>query len=180
MDGIARKEVLGYLVGGAVVLLALPLCFYGLSRAIDPLLGFVLIPSAAPRFAIIAVLVLLGITFAFSSLVVQKKIGQGGPLQGMNIEISPRTKKLVMTGPYRYTRNPMLFGTAAIYSAFAVFLDSPTALAAVILFMAFMLLVVARAEEKRLLADFGKDYEEYRSRTSFFIPLPPRSSAGSA
>jgi len=174
MDATARGEILGYLIGGAFVLVALPLCFYGLSLAIDPLLGFILIPSAAARLAIVAVLVPVGMIFAFTSLVAQRRIGQGGPLQGMNIEISQRTKKLVVTGPYRYTRNPMLFGTAAIYSAFAIFLNSPAALAAVVLFMAFMLIVVARAEERRLSTDFGKDYEEYRARTSFFIPLPPR------
>ncbi len=176
MKGIAYREILGYLVGGVLVLAAMPLCFYGLSLALDPLLGLALTPSAAARFSIVAALLLLGLPFAVSSLVVQRRIGQGGPLQGMNIEISPKTKKLVATGPYRYTRNPMLFGTAALYSAFAVFLDSPVALAAVVLFMSFMLVVVARAEEKRLLADFGKDYEAYRERTSFFIPLPPRAA----
>jgi len=178
MKGTASKEILGYLVGGMLVLAAFPLCFYGLSLAVDPILGFILVPSSALRLAIIAVLALIGAVFAFSSLVAQRKIGQGGPLQGMNIEISPKTKHLVIKGPYRYTRNPMLFGTAAIYSAFAFFLNSPTALAAVILFMAFMLIVVAKAEERRLLEDFGEDYAKYRARTSFFIPLPPRSSAG--
>ena len=30
-------------------------------------------------------------------------------------------------------------------------------------------------EEKELALRFGKEYEEYRKRTSFFIPLPPKS-----
>jgi protein-S-isoprenylcysteine O-methyltransferase Ste14 len=29
-------------------------------------------------------------------------------------------------------------------------------------------------EEKELAIRFGKEYEEYRKRTSFLIPLPPK------
>jgi protein-S-isoprenylcysteine O-methyltransferase Ste14 len=177
MNKNVLRQILGYLAGGVLVLVALPAAFYGLSRAFDPVLGFGLIPGGAARIAVVAVLAAVGVCFAVSSLVVQNSIGEGGPLEGMNLEISPKTKHLVVVGPYRYTRNPMLFGTAALYAAFAVFLDSPAALAAVVLFMAFMLAVVARAEEKRLLKDFGREYEEYRARVSMFVPWPPRKKS---
>jgi protein-S-isoprenylcysteine O-methyltransferase Ste14 len=34
----------------------------------------------------------------------------------------------------------------------------------------FMLTVVVKMEERRLLKDFGKQYEEYRKKVSVFIP----------
>jgi len=87
-----------------------------------------------------------------------------------NIEISPKTKNLVVSGPYKYTRNPMLFGTFLMYLAFALFMNSITAVVLISAIFIFMLTVVVKMEEKRLLKDFGKQYEEYRKKVSMFIP----------
>ncbi len=95
------------------------------------------------------------------------------------MEVSPKTQNLVVTGPYRYTRNPMLFGACVYYYAVAVYLNSVIAVALVALFMTFMLIFVKLTEERRLLKDFGNDYEEYRQRVSMFVPWTqkrPRSS----
>lgn len=171
------QQILGYLIGGSLVLLVIPFAFFSLSRAIDPRIGIALIPDDNLRIVVAVALLILGIPFAISSLVVQNAIGKGGPLEAMNIEISPKTQHLVVTGPYRFTRNPMLFGAVAIYFAFAVFLNSPTALLAVVLFMVFMLVFVKLTEEKRLLKDFGREYEDYRKRVAMFVPWPPRRKA---
>ena len=88
----------------------------------------------------------------------------------MRPEISPKTQNLVVTGPYKYSRNPMLFGACAFYYGVAVYLNSPIAAALVTLFMTFMLIFVKLTEEPRLLKDFGSDYEEYRRRVSMFVP----------
>lgn len=156
------------------MLTVFPSALYGLSRVLDSSLGFTLFSSAAARIAVAAVVAAIGIPFAISSLVFQNRIGKGGPLQVMSIEISPKTQRLVVTGPYKYTRNPMLFGAVSMYFAAAVLLNSPGAIVAVALFGAFMLAFVKLTEEKRLLGDFGKEYEEYRARVSMFIPWPPR------
>jgi len=58
------------------------------------------------------------------------------------IEVSPKTQNLVVTGPYKYTRNPMLFGACVYYYAVAIYLDSLIAIVAVALFMIFMLIFV--------------------------------------
>jgi protein-S-isoprenylcysteine O-methyltransferase Ste14 len=44
----------------------------------------------------------------------------------------------------------------------------------VVLFMTFMLVFVKLSEEKRLLKDFGKSYEEYRRKVSMFLPWIPK------
>ena len=64
----------------------------------------------------------------------------------------------------------MLFGTFLIYLAFALFMNSLTSVILVMAFFVFMLTVVVRMEEKRLLKDFGDQYEEYRHKVPKFFP----------
>jgi protein-S-isoprenylcysteine O-methyltransferase Ste14 len=167
-------HVMGYIIGGSLFLIMLPYGLYRASRSFDRLIGIQLIPIPGLRITLAVALFLLGVMFAFWSIVVQNSIGKGGPLEVGNIAVSPKTENLVVTGPYRYTRNPMLFGTCAIYYAVAVVLNSPIALVIVALFMTFMLIFVKLTEERRLLKDFGSSYEKYRQRVSMFIPWMQR------
>ena len=164
------QHIIGYLIGGSLFLIVIPHGLYRLSRSFDHLTGIQLIPIAGLRVTIAVILLLFGLLFAFWSIVVQNMIGMGGPLEAVNIEVSPKTQNLVVTGPYRYTRNPMLFGACVFYYAVAIYLNSVIAIAIVTLFMAFMLIFVKLTEEPRLLKDFGGEYEEYRQRVSLFIP----------
>ena len=170
------QYVIGYLIGGLLFLIGIPFGLYQVSRSFDHLIGLQLIPVSGLRLALAVLLLLVGLLFAFWSMVVQYTIGKGGPLEVANIEVSPKTQNLVVTGPYRYTRNPMLFGACVIYYAIAIYLNSLIAIAIVTLFMIFMLIFVIPTEERRLLKDFGIDYEEYRQRVSMFVPWMPRNS----
>jgi protein-S-isoprenylcysteine O-methyltransferase Ste14 len=166
------QEILGYLIGGSIVLVLLP---YGLIRAsarLAPLIPVSLIPLPALRIAVAVVLLALGLSFGIWSIIVQNVEGKGGPVQIGNLDISPKTQNLVVTGPYRYSRNPMLFGACLAYYALAVYLNSIIALGLVTLFMIFMLIFVKLSEEPRLLKDFGAEYEAYRQKVSIFIPWP--------
>ncbi len=164
------QEISGYLLGGALVLVLIPLGLYRASRSLDHLIGVKLIPVAGLRITVAAILSLLGLLFGLWSIVIQNRIGKGGPLQIGNIDVSPKTQNLVVSGPYQYTRNPMLFGACIFYYAVALYLNSVIAVALVTLFMTFMLVFVKRSEEPRLLKDFGSDYEQYRQRVSMFVP----------
>jgi protein-S-isoprenylcysteine O-methyltransferase Ste14 len=174
------QYILGYLLGGVLTLVFIPLGLYRASRTFDHLIGLKLIPNARLRFTVAGSLALLGLLFGVWSNIVQHRVGQGGPLQIGNIDVSPKTQHLVVTGPYRNTRNPMLFGACVFYTAVAIGLNSVIALALVSLFTTFMLIFVKRSEEPRLLKDFGSDYEQYRQRVSLFVPwlparpMPPR------
>jgi protein-S-isoprenylcysteine O-methyltransferase Ste14 len=86
------------------------------------------------------------------------------------MEVSPKTQNLVVTGPYKYTRNPMLLGACIYYYGVAVYLNSVITVAIVALFMTFMLIFVKLTEDRRLLKEFGTNYEEYRQRVSMFVP----------
>jgi protein-S-isoprenylcysteine O-methyltransferase Ste14 len=164
------QYILGYVVGGLLVLVLIPGGLWRASRAFDHRIGRQLIPVPGLRVTIAIALSLLGFLFGLWSIVVQNKVGKGGPLEVAGIEVSPKTQNLVVTGPYKYTRNPMLFGACVFYCGVAVFLNSPIAAALVTLFTAFMLIFVKLTEEPRLLKDFGTDYEEYRWRVSLFVP----------
>lgn len=168
------QQIIGYIIGGLLVLIIIPYGIYSASEYFDPMIGVKLFPVEQFRTAFAIVLFSIGFAFGIWSIVVQNTVGKGGPLQIGNIEISPKTQNLVVTGPYKYTRNPMLFGACLMYFAFAVYLNSVAAAIVVILFMIFMLVFVKLSEEKRLEKDFGKSYEEYRKSVSMFIPWVPK------
>lgn len=164
------RRILGYLVRGIIFVLLIPFGLYLIARRLDPYLELNLIPDVGLRLTLANILVLLGMAFSVGALVAQNWLGKGGPLEGFNVEISPKTKRLVVGGPYRYTRNPMLFGTCAYYYGLALSVDSMTGYIGATLFMTLMLIYVKLSEEKRLLREFGEEYETYRRRVSLFIP----------
>ena len=99
-----------------------------------------------------------------------KRIGKGNPFDAMGHEVAPRTKYLMTEGPYKLSRNPMLSGTYLYYAGIVVAFWSWRAL---LLFAAVagLMLLQVRSEEKRLEADFGEDYLEYKKHTGRFITL---------
>jgi len=165
-----RKMILGYLVGGLLVMVFMPSIIYVITSLFDRVYRVEVIQNAVIRWIILMILLVIGFAYGIWSVIIQNTVGQGGPVEIGNIEISPKTKNLVVSGPYKYTRNPMLFGTFLIYLAFALFMNSITAVVLVSAIFVFMLTVVVKMEERRLLKDFGKPYEEYRQKVSMFIP----------
>jgi protein-S-isoprenylcysteine O-methyltransferase Ste14 len=167
---ISDKMIFGYIIGGILVIILFPSIIYLASFLLDKLYELELIQNIVLRWIIVIILLISGFIFGIWSIIIQNIVGQGGPLELSNIEISPKTKKLVVSGPYKFSRNPMLFGTFLAYLAGAIFINSINALLMVFLFILCMLLFIVKNEEKRLVKDFGKQYEEYRKRTSMFIP----------
>ena len=68
---------------------------------------------------------------------------------------------LVTHGIYHYSRNPMYLGMALILLGCALFFGSITALIPVIIYMCIIQTLFIFPEEKRLLAAFGTDYEQF-------------------
>ena len=165
-----RKMILGYLVGGLLVMVFMPSIIYVITSLFDRVYRVEVIQNAVIRWIILMILLVIGLVYGIWSVIIQNTVGQGGPVEIGNIEISPKTKNLVVSGPYKYTRNPMLFGTFLIYLALALFMNSITAVVLISAIFIFMLTVVVKMEERRLLKDFGKQYEEYRKKVSMFIP----------
>ena len=165
-----KKMILGYIVGGLLVVVLVPSIIYIITSLFDNVYRIEIIQNTIIRWIIIVILLVIGLIYGIWSVIIQNTVGQGGPVEIGNIEISPKTKNLVVSGPYKNTRNPMLFGTFLLYLAFALFINSMTSVVLVSAIIVFMLTVVVKMEEKRLLKDFGNQYEEYRRKVSMFIP----------
>jgi protein-S-isoprenylcysteine O-methyltransferase Ste14 len=88
----------------------------------------------------------------------------------MGHEVAPRTKHLMTDGPYKISRNPMLSGTYLYYIGVLIALWTGWALLVFAIIATVMMLQV-RSEEKRLEADFGQEYLDYKKRTGRFITL---------
>jgi protein-S-isoprenylcysteine O-methyltransferase Ste14 len=72
------------------------------------------------------------------------------------------TKKLVTSGLYRYSRNPMYVGVVMILTGESLFFQSVDLWwYLLIIFIAFNLFIIL-FEEPRLRKDFGEEYKKYR------------------
>ena len=71
------------------------------------------------------------------------------------------TKKLVVSGLYKFSRNPMYIGVMMILIGEAIFFSSGNLwIYAAMVFIAFNLFIVLH-EEPRLKEDFGTEYQQY-------------------
>lgn len=116
------------------------------------------------------IFVLIGAVFMVWSNIDMVKIGRGCPTDGFNIALGERTKRLIVQGPYKYTRNPMLFGTFVFYVGLALLFNSYSALIVPIVFISYMVWHVKKFEEPRLYNDFKDEYVEYKKRTPLLFP----------
>ncbi len=91
------------------------------------------------------------------------RLGGGGP----GISIPP--ERLVTSGIYRCTRNPMYTGHIIYFTGVALLLASWIA-AAVLLAHLFWFDRRVKEDEERLIALFGEPYREYCRRVKRWIP----------
>jgi protein-S-isoprenylcysteine O-methyltransferase Ste14 len=71
---------------------------------------------------------------------------------------------LLTSGPFRWTRNPLYLGLAALLAGLGVLLDSAWLLGLSPLLVLLLDRLVITREEARLRAQFGEDYERYARR----------------
>ena len=76
---------------------------------------------------------------------------------------------LVVSGIYRYTRNPGYLGLAVIQLGLAVLLDSPWIAISAVIAVVVTTVFVIRLEEEKLTRTFGQDYRDYLSRVRRWI-----------
>jgi protein-S-isoprenylcysteine O-methyltransferase Ste14 len=133
----------------------------GLALLLEWLLGFALLPapSIAGWWSWIGFLILgIGGLFAINGAREFKKVGT-------NVNPFQPALKLVTTGVYSYTRNPMYLGMVLFMLGLSIMLSLEWGiLLTPILWLAFDQLVVAR-EEAYLSAKFGEPYREFLSQT---------------
>lgn len=158
------KQVLGYFFGFAIFIVGIPALMWLVSGR--P--AFTDLPTG--RLFVSALIAISGLSLSVWSIVYMKRVGKGNPFDAMGHEVAPRTKHLMTEGPYKLSRNPMLSGTYLYYVGIVVVLWTWWALLVFAVVASLMMLQV-RSEEKRLEADFGDEYLEYKEHTGRFITL---------
>jgi protein-S-isoprenylcysteine O-methyltransferase Ste14 len=157
-------RILGTLPAGVLVVVLIPILISIVGPALDRLLSISIPQLGIWPLLIGGILVLTGVFFALWSITDQFIKARGTPLPMM------ATQKLLVSGPFKYCRNPMSFGTILSYLGFTIFLRSPGALVVVIALSVLLLTYIARIEERELEARFGEAYRSYKKKTPFLIP----------
>jgi protein-S-isoprenylcysteine O-methyltransferase Ste14 len=80
------------------------------------------------------------------------------------------TSELVVLGPYRLVRNPMITGVATILAGLALFFRSWGIALEFAIFLVVNAIYFPLVEEPGLRRRFGAEYEEYRARVPRWLP----------
>jgi protein-S-isoprenylcysteine O-methyltransferase Ste14 len=80
------------------------------------------------------------------------------------------TARLVIAGPYRHVRNPMISGVLAVILGEAALLGSPALLAWAAGVFAVNAVYLPLVEEPGLRRRFGEEYERYRAAVPRWLP----------
>jgi len=109
---------------------------------------------------------LIAIGLALVAWTVRLFVGVG---QGTLAPWDP-TSTLVVRGPYRYVRNPMITGVATILAGEALLFRSWGIVVELAIFVVVNALYFPLVEEPGLRRRFGAEYEEYRARVPRWLP----------
>jgi protein-S-isoprenylcysteine O-methyltransferase Ste14 len=83
-------------------------------------------------------------------------------------------REFVGVGPYRYVRNPMYLGAAAVIAGAGLMLRSPAAAGVAVFFLALAHLFVLVYEEPTLDSRFGESYRRYKASVNRWLPRRAR------
>ncbi len=144
-------------------------CIWSVALIVIP---FVLLDSFGNEFslksglstAIGAGLFLLASLLGLASAFFMVRDGAGTPLP------LDQTNKLVVSGPYRFVRNPMAVAGISQGLAIALIFQSVAILVYSLLGALIWHLVVRPFEEADMVTRFGEPYLEYRSKVACWIP----------
>ena len=87
-------------------------------------------------------------------------------------------ERLVVRGPYRYVRNPMITGVVSVLLGEAALFASPAVLAWAGFVFALNAVYFPLIEEPDLRSRFGSDYDEYAASTPRWLPRYRRTTPG--
>jgi protein-S-isoprenylcysteine O-methyltransferase Ste14 len=161
MSGWRQARAVALLPGNVTVLI--PALILLLVDAPD--VGWGLGGASAVLVALLG-LVLIGAGFALWLWTVRlfQRLGKG--------TLAPwdPTAELVVAGPYRHVRNPMITAVGTLLIGEAIFFGSPWILAWALLFLAVNALWFPLGEEPGLERRFGAEYRAYKQAVPRWIP----------
>src|SRR5262245_51826436 len=107
---------------------------------------------------------LLGFAFFAWSVTLFTRVGRG--------TLAPwdPTRKLVVVGPYRYVRNPMISGVVFMLAGEAIFFGSRSVASWAATFLLVNHVYFVLLEEPGLEEKFGEEYRAYKAHVPRWIP----------
>ena len=160
----SKQRALALIPEVFLFLVIIPYAFYLVAKMVDPLLWVNMFLQGLLISILGLFLSIVGFLFATWSVYVQFMQGKGTPAPVMP------TQKLIVDGPYKFCRNPMVLGTFLLYLGFGFVVHSFSFILLSVLFLVVMLGYVKLVEEKELEARFGEEYIKYKEKTPFVIP----------
>ena len=149
---------------GAVVFAFFTMIFVGASLAFDKWLALPIIVPRPTSIYISTPMLAIGLLVTGWSIIHFLKA------KGTPVPVNP-PPRLVTTGPYAYTRNPMLTGIFIILFGIGLMLGS---ISLTFIFTPLFILVniweLKAIEEPELVKRLGEEYLAYRNKTPMFIP----------
>ena len=105
-----------------------------------------------------------GLTLMYRTITLFARVGEG--------TLAPwdPPRRLVVEGPYRRWRHPMISGVALVLAGETIALWCTPMAIWLAAFVAVNAIYLPLIEEPRLVRRFGTDYEEYRRRVPRFLP----------
>jgi len=156
-------KITATIIGGSLFLVAISLLLFLASDALDRLMP----PDGWKSCELIASIaaIVLGIFYVAWSTMTLATIGRGTP-----VPIVP-TQKLIVSGPYKFCRNPIQLGAMLYYFGLGTLFGS-IKIGLLMLLFGFVIGTCYHkfVEEKELRFRFGLEYEEYKARTPFLLP----------
>lgn len=116
------------------------------------------------RFWLALLISAIGLTFSFWTAMLFRKIGKGTPAPW------DPPKKMVIRGPYRHVRNPMIMSVLIILFAEALFFQSWPLILWMLIFFVGNSIYFPLVEERGLEKRFGEDYRKYKANVPRWIP----------
>ncbi|MFX0000366.1 MAG: methyltransferase family protein [Candidatus Hodarchaeota archaeon] len=164
--GTKIGDILGMVSGWGFFLFWFGVWFSPQPRFIIPLLDYLIINIPIINLPIILIHLLISLPF----IVIGAWFGVGSVRETtLKVAETHRTEKIVSSGLYSVIRHPQYFGgilahigITFLLSAYLSLLISP-----IVILLNYL---ISRKEEKELIKEFGKEYEDYMKKVPMFIP----------
>ena len=117
-----------FILIGSIFPVLIPLVLVFLLPQVDKSIGIASFYNGLINIIVGILAIILGGFIAFSTIIAQMKFASGTPFPMIP------TRKLLVSGPFKYCRNPTTLGTILAYSGIVVMIGSYTSLLFVVLF----------------------------------------------
>jgi protein-S-isoprenylcysteine O-methyltransferase Ste14 len=161
----------GQLVTYLAIFVVVPILTYLIGERLDELLSLPAFPPFPANLLIGFAVFYVGLSIGIKSTKVLYREGMGLPWGEARKKV--QSSRLVVTGPYAYTRNPMILGYSMLPCGMGFMFRSPGMFTAIPLAVALINIVIVKIrEEPSLETRFGQEFLNYKESTPFLIPGP--------